>query len=180
MISVVVTTLNDAERLTATLASLTPAAMDGLVREVIVCDGGSSDATLEIAEDAGANVLVDERGLAGGAEAARQPWLLILAVGTRLQVGWEQAVRAHMRDYPDRAGWFDLALARTGLGVRVEEAMAGLESGLLARPRTQQGLLISKTVLDGLGSVRSHGDIVRKLGRARLRPLKARALSGMS
>ncbi len=41
MLSVVIETLNDEEALARTLASLVPAAVDGTVREVIICDRGS-------------------------------------------------------------------------------------------------------------------------------------------
>jgi glycosyltransferase involved in cell wall biosynthesis len=176
MISAIIATLNDAPRLTATLASLAPAAMDGLVREVMVVDGGSSDATLEVAEESGAKVLAGHAGLAGACNVARQPWLLILAVGTRLQIGWEGAVQAHVRDHPGKAGWFDLALAAPGPAARLTEALARFEGGLLARPREAHGLLISKRLLGEVGGPRPHGDIVRRLGRARLRALKVRVL----
>ena len=54
MISVVIPTLNAAKTLPLTLAALAPAAMDGLVRELIIIDGGSSDDTAVIADEAGA------------------------------------------------------------------------------------------------------------------------------
>jgi len=176
MISAVVTTLNNAASLTATLAALAPAAMDGFVRQVIVADGGSTDETLEVAEDAGADLVTT--GFADAVAVARQSWLLFLTPGSRPQVGWERAAHAHIRDYPGKAGWFDLALAAPGVGARLSEAMAGFESGMLGRPRADQGLLISQRLLGEIGSGGSHAEIVRKLGRARLRSLKVRALIG--
>jgi glycosyltransferase involved in cell wall biosynthesis len=178
MISVLIPTLNDAQRLTATLSALASAAMDGFVREVIISDQGSTDATLEVAEDAGADVVTT--GLADVIAAARQPWLLFLAPGSRPQVGWERAAHAHMRDYPEAAGWFDLAQAAPGLAARFDEVRAALESRFLARPRASQGLLISKQVLGELRIIGAPGaaDIARRLGRARLRSLRARALQG--
>src|SRR5262245_58936909 len=82
MISVVIPTLNDEDGLAGTLAALVPAAVDGLVREVIVVDGGSTDGTLHIAEAAGTEIVRSEasRGaqLAARAKRARFPWLLFL------------------------------------------------------------------------------------------------------
>ena len=57
MITVVVPTLNAESSLAATLTSLVPGAVDGIVRQVIIVDGGSSDRTLRIAEDSGADIV---------------------------------------------------------------------------------------------------------------------------
>lgn len=181
MISAVMLTLNDAERLTATLASLAPAAMDGLVAEVILADAGSSDETLATAEDAGARVLAvsGEAALAAACAAARQPWLLILKPGTRLQTGWEASALDHIRKAPQAAGWFRLALAAPGPAARMAEAGASLRGRLLGRPSAEQGLLISSRLYVEAGVAgASHDRLVRALGAPRLRPLAARALTG--
>ena len=60
MISVVIPTLNAERTLQRALAPLVPAAVEGLVREVVVADGGSTDRTLELADDAGANIVRTE------------------------------------------------------------------------------------------------------------------------
>ena len=52
MLSVIIPTLNSERMLVATLAMLVPGAMSGVVREVTIVDGGSTDATLEIADAA--------------------------------------------------------------------------------------------------------------------------------
>jgi glycosyltransferase involved in cell wall biosynthesis len=100
VISVVIATLNDAPRLTACLAPLVAAAMEGLVREVIIVDGGSTDATFEIADDAGAKFLRGEGDaaarIAEGARVAKGPWLLILDPRVRLEYGWETAALKHL------------------------------------------------------------------------------------
>jgi glycosyltransferase involved in cell wall biosynthesis len=53
MLSVVIETNNDEDALARTLASLVSAAVEGVVREVIVCDRGSTDRTHLVAEHAG-------------------------------------------------------------------------------------------------------------------------------
>ncbi|HEX4179173.1 MAG TPA: glycosyltransferase [Caulobacteraceae bacterium] len=174
MISAVIVTLNDAQRLTATLAALAPAAIDGFVREVIVADGGSADETLEVAEDAGAGVVTT--GFAAAITAARQPWLLILAPGSRPEVGWERAAQAHMRDYPDKGGWFDLALPEPGAAARLGEVAAQWESAAFGRLRTAHGLLICNRQVEKFAPIASHEDLIRRVGRARIRRIGARAL----
>jgi glycosyltransferase involved in cell wall biosynthesis len=162
--------MNDAPRLSATLAALAPAAIDGFVREVIVADGGSTDATLEVADDAGADVVTT--GLTGAIAAARQPWLLILAPGARPQVGWEQAAHAHMRDFPDKVGWFDLALPQTGAAARLREFFAAL----FGAGTVGLGPLIERQLFETLPPVTDLQALSRVLGRARTRRIGARAL----
>ena len=60
MISVVIPTHDDEAVLGRTLGPLVAAAVSGLVREVILADGGSVDATLDIGEDAGCRVVAGE------------------------------------------------------------------------------------------------------------------------
>ena len=100
MISVIIPTLNDERRLTAALSPLIPAAMEGLVRELVVVDGGSTDATFEIADDAGAKFIRSGADAAAriieGAKAAKGPWLLVLDPSVRLDYGWEAAALKHM------------------------------------------------------------------------------------
>lgn len=108
MISVIIPTFNDERRLVAALAPLVPAAMEGLVRELICADGGSTDATFDIADDAGATFLRLEGAaaerIAKAAAKAKGPWVLILDPGVRLEFGWESAALKHMnaRETPAR------------------------------------------------------------------------------
>ena len=62
MISVVIPALNAERLLARCFDSLVPAAVRGVVREVIVADGGSTDATLAIADAAGAHIVEAGRG----------------------------------------------------------------------------------------------------------------------
>lgn len=170
MISVVVSTFNAAEVLAETLAPLIHAAVDGLVREVVVADAGSTDATFEIADDAGARFVRGDT--AAGCEAAKGPWLLILTPGVRLGSEWEAAAKAHVADHPKSAAYFRVALDDHRASARLKEAGAAL-AGPLAWPKPQQGLLVPKRLYEEAGGW-SGGALVRKIGRSRLRPLAAR------
>jgi glycosyltransferase involved in cell wall biosynthesis len=110
MISVVIATHNDAQTLGQTLASLVPAAVDGLVREVILADAGSTDETLAIAEDAGARVVpcagpVEAR-LLEGCKAARSDWLLLLEASAPVLHGWEAPAGRHIDRHAGRAAYW--------------------------------------------------------------------------
>ena len=119
MISVVIPTLNAEATLAATLAALVPAAVDGLVREVIVVDGGSSDRTAEHRRPGRAPIscaAAAGRGsqLAAGAAQARFPWLLFLHADTVLAPGWEREA-SHFMERVDMGG---AAARRRGLPLR--------------------------------------------------------------
>lgn len=95
MISVLIETKDDEEALAKTLASLVPGAVEGLVREVIVCDMGSSDGTETVAEHAGCVFLSGVRSEDALARA-RSDWVLMLKPGARLVPGWVEAAREHV------------------------------------------------------------------------------------
>ncbi len=182
MISVIIPALNAERTLAASLTALVPAAIDGIVREVIVVDGGSRDRTSEIADIAGADIIHAPTGrgtqLASGAQAARFPWLLFLHADTVLQEGWENEVLSFMRqiernDRADAAGVFKFRLNDRGLKPRLLEAMVRLRCALLALPYGDQGLLISRRLFDEIGGykdlpIMEDIDLVRRIGRRRI------------
>ena len=123
MIAAVLATLNDQRRLGETLGQLVPAFVDGLVRQVIVADAGSTDATLEVADDAGAVIV--NGGLRDGIAASKEPWLLVLAPGARLSPGWDDVLRAHIAAGP-RPGVIRVGVQRRLLSRIAPSAAAGL------------------------------------------------------
>lgn len=191
MISVIIPTLNDERHLPATLASLVPAAVDGLVGEVIIADGGSRDHTLAIADGAGADAVTTkpERAaqLRAGVERARYPWLLFLNADTLLDVGWERDAAHHLervesgRRRPSAAA-FRFALDDEGLWPRTLERLVSVRTALLKLPYGDQGLLISRRLYDEVGGfgtlpLMEDVDLVRRLGRRRVSLLNARAVT---
>lgn len=191
MISVVIPTLNAEQGLAATLTALVPAAVEGLVREVIVVDGGSTDRTLKIAETSGAEIVraAEGRGmqLAAGAERARFPWLLFLHADTVLDVGWEREASAFIErvDIGQRepaAAVFGFALDDLGILPRLVEAGVAVRSSLLRLPYGDQGLLIPAPLYRQIGGykplpIMEDVDIVRRLGRSRTILLRSRAVT---
>jgi len=70
-VSVVIPTLEAADRIGPCLGALGEAVMEGVIHEVIVADGGSADAIAEVAEAVGARLVITPRGRALLPTAAR-------------------------------------------------------------------------------------------------------------
>jgi rSAM/selenodomain-associated transferase 2 len=191
MISVIIPARNSAHTLAATLSSLVPSAIDGIVKQVIVVDGGSSDQTTTIADLAGADVIASAPGrgvqLARGAANARFPWLLFLNADTVLEDGWERSAIAFMRrvDGDERASAaaaFKFRLDDKGIAPRLIERLVHLNCKLSGTSYGDQGLLISRQLFDAVGGYRDlpimeDVDLARRLGRHRLARLDARAVT---
>ncbi len=190
MVSVIIPTANSEATLPACLAALVPAAADGLVREVIVVDHGSGDATLTIADAMGCEILHGPaaRGarLKLGAEAARGPMLLFLHADTVLESGFEQELRRLMDLWADageidrRAATFRRIAGGYGARARRKALLARLNASLLGLSFGEHGLFLSRTFYEQIGghapfAVMEDVDLTRRIGARRLITLRAGA-----
>jgi rSAM/selenodomain-associated transferase 2 len=181
-LSIVIPTLNVAPVLGPTLAALAQMEGAGLLKELIVVDGGSTDGTCEAVIEAGAILIASEPGrgsqFQAGAAAVRGDWILFLHADTTLEVGWSDAVRSFI-DAPesgDHAGYFCFALDEACLGARRLERLVTWRNRLIGLPYGDQGLLLSRALYEKVGGYRAYPlmedvDLVRRLGRWRLRRL---------
>ena len=178
-ISIVIPTLDATATLGPCLAALTPGLFDGLVAELILADGGSSDGIEALAEEAGAILLRAPRGrgaqLAAGCATARAPWLLVLHADTRLSPDWPAAVAAHLRDTPDRAGWFRLRFDTRARAGGLVAGWANLRARLFGLPYGDQGLLVRRDLYRAAGGFPAIPlmEDVALVRRLRLAPLDA-------
>lgn len=191
MISVIIAAHNSEHTLSGTLAALVPSAIDGIVRQVIVVDRGSTDQTATIADLAGADVVSSNAGrgrqLAAGASHARFPWLLFLNADTALAEGWERSATAFMRrvdrgEHTPAAGAFTLRLDEKGFAPRLSERLVHWRCKLWRTPDGTHGLLIPRELFDAVGGYRDlpvleDVDLARRLGRRRLTMLDAQAVT---
>lgn len=187
MICVVIPTLNAQDYLPACLSALVPAAVEGLVKKVVVADGGSDDKTLQIADAAGADIVSSPMGrgiqLAKGARRAECDWLLFLHADTILQPGWSQIVETFLQDASQNmAAAFRFCLDDHRTRARFLEGLVYLRCKLFSLPYGDQGLLISRKLYDELGGFRPIAlmedvDMVRKIGARRLQMLNVRAVT---
>jgi len=160
LLSVLIPTLNEAPGIHALLGDI--AGQQHIHCEVIVADGGSSDATLQIAQQHGARVLLAPRGrgaqLNAAAAAAGTAWLLFLHADSRL-TGQDQLanalrlLRREARRDKSVAGHWPLHFVRESAGhdhlFRHLQAKAASN-----RPGTvngDQGLLLHRDFLAALG-----------------------------
>ncbi|MHA7774174.1 glycosyltransferase [Roseibium sp. M-1] len=194
MISVIIPTINSEAELVHALSALVPAAAEGVIREVIVIDGGSSDNTEKVADAAGCSWVSrpgnprSERLAHGASIARRGEWLLFLQPETLLESGWHHEAQAFIEraarapNGPRMAASFRLRHEAFGLSARVSEAFAALRTQLLGMPYGNQGLLISRQFYQKLGGHKplpelEDLDIAKRIGRSRMMFLRAAAVT---
>ncbi|WP_269932089.1 glycosyltransferase [Aminobacter sp. HY435] len=130
MLSVLIETMNDEEGLARSLASLVSGAVEGVVREVIVCDRGSSDQTHYVAEHAGCTYIASG-GVKAGIARAKGDWLLLLEPGARLGEGWTDDVMRHTARLTMAARFSRAKVSGRSLWARVTSRPRALEQGLI-------------------------------------------------
>jgi glycosyltransferase involved in cell wall biosynthesis len=178
MLSVVIATHDSERALLPTLAALVSGAAAGIVREVIVADAGSRDATTAIADGAGCRVLVSAQGrgarLKAAAEAARAPWLLFLRPGVVLDATWVDETRRFVEEAELRgcAGTHAAVFRASAFRPALLEALALLGAALGATSDASEGLVIAKARYAALGGHRDveepERDFRRRLRRRHL------------
>jgi len=172
MLSIIIPTHDSERPLVHTLAALVPGATAGLVREVVVADGGSSDATEQVADYAGC-VFSSSREPLGArltiaAARARGEWLMFLRPGAVPAADWIDDTVAFLQHGGGKAAVFSLE----------SRGLAGLARRLLPTPpRPEQGLVTAKPLYTELGGHRPGAadperDLLRRIGRSRLTMLR--------
>lgn len=183
-LSIIIPALDAAGELPLCLESLLPGLTGGLIREVILVDGGSGDDTVAMAEAAGCQVLASPPGRARqlrcGAAAARGDWLLFLHADTALSADWSERTAEHIARHSKMAACFTLAYRSDAPEARWLASRANRRTRWLALPYGDQGLLLPRGLYDEVGGypdipLMEDVAIVRAIGRARLRILAAEA-----
>jgi hypothetical protein len=149
MLSVLIETHDDEEGLARTLASLIPAAVEGVVREVIVCDRGSTDGTHRVADQAGCHFLADG-DIRAGIARAKAEWLMLLEPGARLADGWIDSVEEHVARSAMAARFSRSRAARTPFLARVFSGNRALAQGLVLSKRQASALSKAAGSAEGL------------------------------
>ncbi len=188
MISIIIPTLNAAEFLPQSAKSLDRARAEGLVKELIIADGGSEDETLKIAKTLNTKIVEGKKGrgtqLAAGAKAAQFPWLLFLHADTILEQGWSQAVKTFIQTHGDgSAGYFRFRFDDQTLMANLVAFGVALRCRFQKMPYGDQGLLISRKFYDEIGGFRNipimeDVDMIDRINAAgNLHPINAAAIT---
>lgn len=185
MLSVIIATLDSERALVPTLAALVPGATAGVISEVLLVDGGSTDDTATVADVAGCNFItvkgpLGERLKAAEAKA-RAPWLLFLRPGIVLDAPWIGEAR-HFTERPPASA--QAAAFRLGTAAQSpwRQAWLLLTTALGAGPRPEQGLIISKLFYAEIGghsefAADPETDLLRRIGRRRIVTLSTSAFA---
>lgn len=154
-LSIIIPALNEAEQLPETLRAIGASQDDAL--EVIVVDGGSSDATLDIAQQYGCRTLVSRPGrgrqMNAGAALATGENLLFLHADTLLPSGYQSAIE-NCLSAGHVAGAFRLSIAANSLGLRWVAWGANARSRYRQFPYGDQGIFLRSQEFFSLGGYR--------------------------
>lgn len=181
-LSIVMPVLNAARGLEHSLPALAEGLEAGLIAELILSDGGSTDETARIADAAGAVWIEGPAGrgaqIAAGIAASRCPWVMVLHADTVLAPDWSEAVIAAFAD-AEFAYYGTLAFDVAGPAPAVVARWANLRSRVLGLPYGDQALLVHRSLLDARGGypdlpLMEDVAMARAL-RGRLKPLNIRA-----
>ena len=191
MLSVIIPTLNAQETLPATFQSLMTALIAGMIKEVIIIDGGSTDNSCQLAEEAGATVLTTSlkgRGpqLSEAIKHAKSEWLLLLHADTELEEGWHEEVSSYIKQENrssslPKAATFTFALKEQGIRPALLTKIVRIRCKLFALPYGDQGLLIAKPTYQASGGfkdlpIMEDVDLIRRLNHKPAQ-LKSRAFT---
>jgi len=171
LISIILPVLEESAALAATLRPLVgePAV------ELIVVDGGSRDATIDVARQFTEKVFQGARGRANqmnfGALQARGDILLFLHGDTSLPASAVEQVRRALSDETVAGGAFRLRIASSCRALKVVAWGANLRSRLLGLPYGDQALFVRRSAFEAIGGfsawpLMEDVDLVHRLKRA--------------
>jgi hypothetical protein len=180
MLSVVIGTHDSERALLPTLTALVAGAAAGLLREVIIADAGSQDATAAIADGAGCRLLTLPQGrgarLKAAAQLTRASWLLFLAPGSVPDATWVDETRRFIEQIDARGCAESFAAgfrpASAAFRPAVIDALGLLWSALAGKRDPRRGMVIAKSLYESMGGHRDvpapELDLARRLGRRRI------------
>lgn len=148
-VSIIIPVLNEADILGNSLEELFTRPWLAAAAEVIVCDGGSDDSTLEVVRAYPCRLIRSESGrgvqMNRASQAARGEYLLFLHADSRLPDAFDG-------DFPASGDWgfFRLRLDAAGLAYRIIETAINLRTRLTRVAGGDQGLYFRREFFNAL------------------------------
>lgn len=182
-LSIIIPTLNSAQKILPTLECLVEATVSGFIKQVIFADGGSDDITPSIAEEVGADLVSCPKGRGVQFKIAviyaKADWLLFLHDDGVLTEGWEDEVGAFINDEANdrKCAYFKFALNSKSIRAKIVAFGVYWRCKIFALPYGDQGLLIKRKLYEDIGGfgtipimedVEMIGRIKRNIGRKNL------------
>ena len=152
-LSIIIPTLNEAEAIVPTLASLQ--SFRGREIEIIVVDGGSTDDTLHLTRPLADRIAAARRGRASqmnaGAAIARGKVLLFLHADTQLPLGAVELIRAALSDACRSWGRFDVRIDSGNPVLWVVARMMNLRSRWTGIATGDQAIFVRRDDFERIG-----------------------------
>ncbi len=153
-ISVIIPTYNEEKRVAHAIQS----ALQGFNVEVLVVDGGSSDATGAVAQSLGSHFFLcppEQRGRAQqmnwGAKKAQGDIVLFLHADSQLPVQWDMHVREALQDDDIKLGFFRFAVTGDFAGKNLLTWGTNIRAQCFHKPYGDQGFFLRKEHFYALG-----------------------------
>jgi len=154
-ISVIIPALNEAASLPHTLAALQGLRNRG--HEIILVDGGSSDATVDVSRPLVDTLLQAARGRAvqmrAGAEAASGAVFWFLHADTRVPEHADRLINVALQDPDTHWGRFDVQLSERRVSLRLVAALMNIRSRLSGIATGDQGIFVRCSLYAAVGGV---------------------------
>jgi rSAM/selenodomain-associated transferase 2 len=152
-LSVIIPALNEEGTIGATIEALHAACPAGC--EILVVDGGSTDATVAVARGAGARVLAGPRGRArqmnAGAGAAGGEVLWFVHADTLVSEGAAGALLEALAASQRGWGYFDVRLSGGHVLLRAIEVLMNARARLTGIGTGDQGLFVRRALFEEVG-----------------------------
>jgi rSAM/selenodomain-associated transferase 2 len=152
-LSIVMPVLNEAAGLSAALQALAPLTARGV--QLIVADGGSSDATAALAQAGGATLISAPRGRAvqmnAGAKRASAGVLVFLHADTLLPGDADRLIARALANGQTVWGRFDVRIAGQSPMLRVVAALMNLRSRWSGVATGDQAMFMTRAAFEAVG-----------------------------
>jgi len=156
-ISIIIPTINESEHIEPTLTCLQPFRQQG--HEVIVVDGGSQDATVELAKRRADKVIQTTPGRAQqmnvGASHATGDILWFIHADSQVSGNAAHQILKVLGNKYNHWGRFDIQLSGKHLLLRVVERLMNFRSCLTGIATGDQGIFVRRTCFEAIGKFKS-------------------------